>query len=262
MMKWITHALCASCLGMTITAHAVNPDPDWYGGLIVGANYAANVPFNYINTSDVLTPGQLGHKLMGTIGGQIGYRWCDNYRAEGEFFFNNSPYSYLRLGETTIYAPKTSPDLRLKGKTNSGIATFNMFYDIFGDFSSNVVPYFGVGGGYAYVTNQIEFYFNDKLVTADTSALVDLIPDEQTRNALIDAIPSKKSKSGPVGQAIVGISYYMDDYAYFALDGRYLVSADQTVFKQQRRRTTNEINARYQLYSVNIVFNGAFDAAN
>ena len=252
MMKWMTQTLLTSCLSMTaITAHAfINPEPGWYGGLIVGANYAANVPFNYINTSGNLEPGQLGHNIMGTIGGQLGYRWCDNYRAEAEFFFNNSPYSYLRLGDVTIHSPKTSSGLRLKGKTDSGIGTVNIFYDIFGDFSSQVVPYLGIGAGYAYLKSEIEFYDNDELVTAENY-------EER-----VGAIPSKRSKSGPVGQAILGVSYYMDDFSYFALDARYLVSADQTLLKQQVRRTTNEVNARYQLYSFNIIFNGAFDAAN
>lgn len=251
-MKWITQTLLTTYLGMTaISAHAfINPEPAWYGGLIVGANYAANVPFTYVNTSGVVEPGQLGHNIMGSIGGQIGYRWCDNYRAEAEFFFNNSPYSYLRLGDVTIHSPKTSPDLRLKGKTDSGIGTFNIFYDIFGDFSSQVVPYIGIGAGYAYLKSEINFYYNDTLVTAEEY------------DSIVGAVPTKRSKSGPVGQAIVGVSYYLDDFSYFALDGRYLVSAEQTIINQQERRASNEVTARYQLYSFNIVFNGAFDAVS
>jgi len=248
-MKWMTQALLISCLGVTTVAHALNPQPGWYGGLIVGANYAANVPFNYINLSDEITPGQLGHDIMGSIGGQIGYRWCDNFRSEFEAIYNNSPYSYLHLGNVSIHAPDTSTGLRLKGQSQSGVATLNLFYDIFGDFSSDVVPYLGIGGGYAYVSSKINFYYNNVLVSSNFESLG-------------GATPSTKSKSGAVGQAIVGVSYYLDDFSYFALDGRYLISADQTILKQQVRRVENEVNARYQLYSLNIIFNGAFDAAN
>ncbi len=247
-MKWMTHVLLTSYLAIVPTAHAVNPATGWYGGLIVGANYAPNLSFNYLNTSGELKPAQLGHNIMGTAGGQIGFRWCDNYRAEAEFFFNNSPYSYLRLGDTTIHAHKTSTGLRLNGKTESGIATFNLFYDIFGDFSSNTVPYLGIGAGYAYVRSEVNFYLNDVLVTAENY------------DSIVDAIPTKKSKSGPVAQAILGVSYYLDDFSYFALDVRYLVSAEQTILTQQVNQTNNAINARYQLYSLNIIFNGAFDA--
>lgn len=249
-MKWMTPTLLISFFSVATTTHAVNPEPGWYGGLIAGANYAANVPFDYLNTSGELQSGQLGYNIMGTIGGQIGVRFCDNYRIEAELFFNNSPYSYLRLGDTTIHAPNTSPNLRLKGKTDSGIATANIFYDIFADFSSNVVPYLGIGAGYAYVTNEINFYFNDNLVTVN---------DYEN---IVSVTPGKKSRSGPVAQAIVGLSYYMDDFSYFALDARYLTSADQTILNQQVGQTSNEINARYQLYSLNIIFNGSFDAVS
>lgn len=247
-MKWMSQTLITSCLAVATTAHAVHPASDWYGGLIAGANYAANFPFNYLNLEGELQPGQLGHNIMASIGGQVGYRWYDNYRAEVEFIFNNSPYSYLRLGDVSIHAPKTSTGLRLNGKTDSGIVTANFFYDIFADFSSDVVPYLGLGVGYAYLKSSIKFYLNDVQVT----------PNHY--EDIVGVIPSNKSKSGPVGQAIVGLSYYLDDYSYFALDVRYLVSASQTLVQQQVDGTSNTINARYQLYTLNIVFNGAFDA--
>jgi len=246
---WMTQALFTSCLTIATAAHAVNPETGWYGGLIVGANYLNNLSFDYIKiTSGELTPGQLGHNIMASIGGQAGYRWCDNYRFEGELIFNNSPYSYLRLGDVTIHSPSTSTELRLKGQSQSVIGTFNVFYDVFADFSSNVVPYLGLGLGYGYVSNKINFYYNDELLRYQ----VDL-------ENIVGVTPEIKTKSGLVGQAIVGISYYMDDFSYFALDGRYLVSGTQSVIQQQIHQTTNVINARYQLYSLNIIFNGAFD---
>jgi opacity protein-like surface antigen len=247
-MKWITQTLITSCLVVATTAHAVNPASGGYAGLIVGANYAANFPFTYLNTSGELENGQLGHNIMASIGGQVGLRWCDNYRAEAEFIFNNSPYSYLRLGDVSIHAPQTSTGLRMNGKTDSGIATINIFYDIFADFSSNVVPYFGIGAGYAYIKSDIKLYLNEVRVTADNNPNI------------VGTIPTSKTASAPVGQAILGLSYYMDDYSYFALDLRYLMSADQTLFTQQVQQTSNTITARYQLYSFNLIFNGAFDA--
>lgn len=247
-MKWITQALITSSFAIATTAHAVHPAEDWYGGLIAGANYVANFPFNYLNPEGELKPGQLGHNIMASIGGQVGYRWCDNYRLEAEFAFNNSPYSYLRLGDVSIHAPKTSTGLRLNGKTDSYIGTINFFYDIFGDFSSDFVPYLGIGAGYAYLASSIKFYLNDVQVTA---------ADYEN---IVGAIPSNNNKSGPVGQAILGLSYYLDDYSYFALDFRYLVSASQTLVQQQVNSTSNTINARYQLYTLNIIFNGSFDA--
>lgn len=231
--------------------YALNPQPGWYAGLIVGANYAENVAFNYVDRRGQLQPGQLGHDIMASIGGQVGYRWCDNFRLELEGIYNNSPFSYLRLNDVTIHSPDTSTELRLKGQSQSGVGTFNIFYDFFGDYSSNAVPYIGVGIGYAYIVGQIEFYYNDVLLS-------DQFFD--TTGIDIDR-PTSRSKSGLAGQAIAGISYYLDDFSYFALDGRYLVSQKQTLVNQQVRRTSNVIDAQYQLWSLNIVFNGAFDCA-
>lgn len=229
--------------------YALNPQPGWYAGLIVGANYVENVPFNYVDRSGQLKPGQLGHDIMASIGGQVGYRWCDNFRFEFEGIYNNSPYSYLRLNDVTIHSPDTSTGLRLKGQSQSGVGTFNIFYDLFGDYSSNAVPYVGLGIGYAYIVGQIEFYYNDVLLS-------DQFADVTGTNV---ERPFSHSKSGLAGQAIAGISYYLDDFSYFALDGRYLVSEKQTLLNQQVRRTSNVVDAQYQLWTINLVFNGAFD---
>ncbi|MDF1678390.1 MAG: outer membrane beta-barrel protein [Legionellaceae bacterium] len=255
-MRWLINTVLAS---LTITAsatHAFNPQPEWYAGLIVGANYATNVQFTYINDvrpsnpSGIKRPGQLGHDIMGSIGGQIGYRFCDNFRIEFEGIYNNNPYSYLRLNDVTIHSPDTSTQLRLSGQTQSGVGTFNFYYDLFGDYSSKAVPYVGLGIGYAYIVNQIEFYYNDVKL------------GNNLENFFLEnfgVTPSDKSRSGIVGQAIAGISYYLDDYAYFALDGRYLVSQEQTIVTRQTKRVSNQFDVKYQQYSVNIVFNSAFD---
>ena len=260
-MRWLIK-ICLVCLtsliAITSTVYAFNPKEGPYSGLIVGANYAANVPFNFItdvtprNPSGTSLPGQLGHDIMGSIGGQIGYRWCDNFRFEFEAIYNNNPYSYLRLNDVTIHSPDTSTGLRLKGQTQSGVATFNAYYDLFGDYSSKAVPYIGGGVGFAYITNKIEFFYNDVQLFNNIESFLEENYGFTVRN---------KSRSGLVGQAIAGISYYLDDYCYFALDGRYMVSQEQTILGRQSARVTNQFNVKYQLYTANIIFNSAFDCA-
>lgn len=257
-MKWFLKTLLTSLTLTTSTLHAFNPQPDWYAGLIVGANYVGNVKFTYVNDvsaanpSGIKRPGQLGHDIMGSIGGQVGYRFCDNFRVEFEGIYNNSPYSYLRLNDVTIHSPDTSTALRISGVTQSGVGTFNFLYDFFGDYSSKAVPYLGAGIGFAYIANKIEFYYNDVRLGDGFKERV------QDRFGIT---PSDKSRTGIVGQAIAGISYYLDDYAYFALDGRYLVSQEQTIIARQTKRVTNQFDAKYQMYSVNLVFNSAFDCS-
>ncbi len=255
-MRWLLKTLLAGLTITTSATYAFNPQPEWYAGLIVGANYAANVKFTYVNDvtpsnpTGIKRPGQLGHDIMGGFGGQIGYRFCDNFRVEFEGIYNNSPYSYLRLNDVTIHSPDTSPELRISGATQSGVGTFNIFYDMFGDYSSKAVPYIGAGVGYAYIANKIEFYYNDVLLG---SGFQDRVLNR------FGITKSDKSRSGIVAQGIVGISYYLDDYASFGLDGRYMVSQEQTIIARQTTRVSNQFDAVYKLYTVNIVFNSAFD---
>lgn len=249
-MSWIKKTIGLAILSLAMPSYAVNPQPEWYAGLIVGANYAANVPFTYVTQRDNQKPGQLGHDIMGTIGGQVGYRWCDNFRLEFEGVYNNSPYAYLRLNHVTVYDHDTSSGLRMTGQTQSGLALFNFFYDIFGDFSSDVVPYVGLGVGYAYIDNKIEFYYNDEQLINYSEELANLV----------NAYPENSHRGSIIGQAIAGVSYYLDDFAYFGLDVRYATSAEQTILARQTERVQNQFNAKYQIYSLNIIFNGAFDA--
>lgn len=235
-------------------AHALNPQPGTYGGIIVGANYPENVPFNYVALDGTIKPAQLGYDIYGQIGGQIGYRWCDNFRFEGEAIYNNTPMAYLRLNDVTIHSPDTSTEWRLDGTTQSFVATFNAYYDLFGDYSSKLVPYIGGGIGWAYIVNKADLYYNDSLVTTG-ERLQELI-DETGADITTPASPKR---SGFVGQAIVGLSYHMDDYSFFAIDGRFMASERQEVLNQQVRQTSNTIEARYALWSVNLIFNGAFE---
>ncbi|MDX2346627.1 MAG: outer membrane beta-barrel protein [Legionella sp.] len=256
-MRWLIHILL---LGLTITSsalYAFDPKSGWYSGLIVGANYAANVPFTYPFVENQGDPvieysGQLGHKMMGSIGGQLGYRWCDNFRFELEAIYNDSTYSYLRFHDVTFHSPKTTAGFRINGKTQSGVATFNAFYDLFGNYSSKAVPYIGGGLGFASIKNNINFYENDVLLgnTAKSELL-------ETYGITLNG----NSRSGFVGQAIVGLSYYLDDYCYFALDARYLASKTQSLSISRTNTTVNQFDKRYKLYTVNIVFNSAFDCA-
>ncbi len=257
MKSLLTSLILGLSLTLTTALYAFNPKEGMYWGLIVGANYAQNAPFTYevtVQGVDIERQGQLGHDIMASVGGQIGYRFCDNFRFEFEGIYNNSPYSYLRFQNVTIHSPDSSPGFRMSGATQSAVFTFNAFYDLFGDYSSKAVPYIGGGVGYAYITNQFKFYYND----------VELGTNSQVQQFLQDNFGvtlDGRSRSGLAGQAIAGISYYLDDYAYFALDGRYMVSQRQPIIERRTRLTLNQTDAKYSLYTINLIFNSAFDCA-
>lgn len=211
--------------------YALNPVQGWYGGVLIGVNYAPSANFN-IPTAipPINVPGALNYGTMGAIGGQLGYRF-GKYRLEGQYFYNNNPYKSLELGDITLFAPSTSPDFRIEGSTDSGLGMLNGFYDFLpSDPRSSIVPYLGVGLGYAYFSNNLTIYHN---------------------NVNLYAAHVKEATTSPAGQAIVGMSYFLDDFASFSLDFRYLTTSGKSKF----------LDSRLQVYTLNLSFNGAFNFA-
>lgn len=236
-------------LAVTHLTHAASPVEGFYAGALFGATYENNLNFSSISpigtlslpiTLPVATTGTttatLGFKLLVNAGGQLGYRFCDNYRVEIEALYNNNPYNFLRIGETTIYAPDTSTGLRLKGSTTEGIGFFNAYYDFLGDDDSSVVPYVGLGIGYAYIYNTAKLYYNEELLNPTGTSL-------------------KKSVTTPAGQVMLGMSYFMDDFMSVGMDIRYYATSPHVI----TNRFNKSFNTQLEVYSANLFFNGALE---
>ena len=214
------------------TAFALHPVQGWYGGILLGANYTPSTNFTLATPIEGLAArGALNYGLMGEIGGQFGYRFS-KYRLEGQFFYNNSPYKSLELNGVTIFAPSiNTTGYRVEGSTDTGAVMFNGYYDFFGnDTSKSLIPYLGLGVGYAYASNNFKLYYQE---------------------IAIDAAQIKAHTTSPAGQVILGASYFLDDFTFFSLDGRYFTTASKS----------NLLDARVQVYSLNLSFNGAFNIA-
>lgn len=242
-MKTVLKLSLSSLLLINAQAFALNPVQGWYAGLILGVSYPQET--TVVPTTSFVTPvgtiapqnASLSYGVMGGVGGQIGYR-CEHFRVEGEALYNNNPYDILTIGDYVIKSPSTSSTLRMQGATNSGFFLINGFYDLYTpnqDNVSQVVPYIGLGAGYSYVQNNITLYYNDT---------------ELYRTNL------KATFSRPAGQAIVGISYFMDDFTTFGLDFRYLQTTSIT---NNNRPRINGFDTSLKLYSINLLFNGSFD---
>lgn len=213
-------------------AFALHPVQGWYGGLLLGANYTPSTNFSFPSTSaGVPVAGALNYGMMGDIGGQFGYRF-EKFRAEGQFFYNNSPYKSLEINGATIFAPSVNTTgYRVEGSTDLGAVMFNGYYDFFtNDTSRNLIPYIGAGVGYSYVSNKFNLYYQE---------------------VAIDSAQIKSHVSTAAGEVIVGASYFLDDFTFFGLDARYFTTVTKS----------SPLDARVQVYSLNLSFNGAFNIA-
>lgn len=236
------------------SAHAVSPLPGLYVGGIFGGTYQHNINAS-VNSNTILSQlsipstaipslvanqeisSTLGYQMLINGGGQIGVRFCDNFRIELEALYNKNPYNFLRVGNYTIYNnSSSSAGFRIDGSTTTGQGLVNLYYDFLGDGSNSLVPYIGGGGGYAYVYNVAKIFYNNTLVT----------PNQQS---------VKSNNSATIGQAIIGASYFMDDFFSVAVDLRYSISSQQKV--TSNIGVTN--NIQIQVYSFNMLFNGVLE---
>lgn len=218
-------------------AFALNPVPGWYAGLILGVSKEPSISYTVPISVQKIggLQGDLTHNVLGNVGGQIGYR-CNNFRVEVEGIYNNNPMNTLSLGNVIIESPSTSTTLRLKGQTQTGAGFINGYYDFFApDNLSSVVPFVGLGAGYATTQSTIQFFYNDTLIS-----------EKNLTN----------SRNGAMGQGIIGVGYFMDDFTVFGLDLRYMTSFNLS--KNKLNQTTNN-STNFKLYTINLTANGAFD---
>lgn len=211
------------------SVQALNPVQGFYAGIFLGGSLSPQINLNVIHpASFTAIPASLKYSVYGDIGGELGYR-MNQFRLEGELFYNSSPYHQITLGHATFTTQKKSKGFRFKGYTNTGALMLNGYYDAYCLWEqSDWVPYVGAGIGYANIQNNINFYYN---------------------NVQILGTKISETQQAPIGQVILGLNYFMDDFTTFALDVRY--------FSTQK---IDPFNTRAQATSLNFSFNGAFDA--
>uniref|UniRef100_UPI0003756C0F outer membrane protein n=1 Tax=Legionella tunisiensis TaxID=1034944 RepID=UPI0003756C0F len=180
-------------------------------------------------------------------GGQIGYRIC-YFRVEGELFYDYNPITRLTVGGLTFKRHFTplplpplgfgTPGIKIKGNTSFGGAMINGYYDIYDeDDDPSFVPYIGLGVGYAHISSALNFY-----------GIAQPAPTQPSTEFFITG--GKASSSTPVGQIILGLSYFYSDQTSFGLDYRYMTT-----------RTISAFDTRFQVHTLNLFFNYTFSEA-
>lgn len=231
-------------------SYALDPVQGFYGGIFLGGNYTSAITLNLTNHTNhaLVANGQLDYSIYGNGGGELGFR-MNQFRVEGELFYNHSPYKSITIDGHRFDTRKTGSGFRYKGQTDTAAFMFNGIFDAFfiGE-DSDLVPYLGLGIGYAHVQNSIKFYCNNKDVGTSTIIL------NKDKSCTLVSNPNgpdsniKASASAAAAQAILGLSYYMDDYVWFGLDVRQFTT-----------RNIKEFNHKVQFTTLNLSFNGAFD---
>ncbi len=211
------------------SAQALNPVAGFYAGIFLGGSWSPNQDLNIISPTTLTSiPASLEYKVFGNLGGELGYR-MDQFRVEGELLYNSATYHSFTIAGHTISSPKKSNGYRMKGSTNTAAILLNGYYDAYYLWEqSDWVPYIGAGIGYANVQNKLDFYFNNVQIAGTKIA-------DRTNT--------------PIGQVIAGVNYFMDDFTAVGIDFRYFST-----------RKIDPFNTSVRSASLNLSFNGAFDA--
>lgn len=284
-MKHLVKLILLNLILMCNSANALNVVEGWYGGLILGASSQPTVAFTYTFSYPIGDPaptvvatqdGRLTYDVFGNIGLMAGYRFYSGFRAELEGNYNYVGYKKLAINildptlltppiteETitvTVRTPSHSTGIKMEGSTSSGLVFINGIYEfIQRDCEDNWVPYLGLGVGYGYINNSAKLFDNE----------VDVDSGVNGGNVSVNT-------STPIAQAIIGISYFLDDFSAFALDARYIVSAkkvgyltptyegipDSYLVEQPGDIILTQsigFSERLQIFSINLTFTGAFN---
>lgn len=242
-MKYSNQFALAGLLVTSCSVFGATPAEGWYGGLLGGVSYT---PTASVTLFDPLTKttmtGRLTHSIGGGGGGQIGYRIC-NFRLEGELYINSSPYTQLKIGNVTI-RKHVNPNflLRMNGSTTVGAGFANAFYDFYDEENDPTwVPYLGLGIGYSRIRNSVNL----------TIPRANFAGPNLIGNAF--SFTTSRTKSTPIGQGIIGISYFYSDFTTLGLDYRYMVT------KSLQGNHGGGFTGKTQINALNIVFNHWFN---
>lgn len=237
-MKLVRSITCLaiSLFGSTFAFAEGSLNPGWYIGVIGGFGGMGSlhfppvpVPFLTMQEQNNLT-GNSKFGLLGNAGFQVGYRYC-NFRFEGEFLFGGGKVKNINGFRSETDYPLVDPtfNFRLRRLFFAGFA--NLIYDFY-SYKREVrfVPYAGLGIGAIRVQDQF-------------------ILNRDTVQPFIRAGEFKTSYSAPLAQAIVGVTFLLDDFSNLGFDFRYMTS----------NPVSQLADDRIKIYTLNLVFNYTLD---
>lgn len=239
MKPFVKFSVIASFI-ISTNGFAINPVPGFYGGFLGELSTGPttrDISFNFNGTQFF---GTIDNSIIGGgAAAYIGYR-LSFLRAEAEILYNRFSYGNLKFGNCTLNSPNIPPAgqcptfvsnnlIGFSGSTWGVYGFFNGYFDFLlnSDDSTALAPYVGLGVGYAKITNSPNF-----------------VNVFQTTS-----FGGNVSASTSAAQGILGIAYWIDDYANMAMDYRYVTTNNLVDFA----------NSRYVIHTFNISISGAFD---
>jgi opacity protein-like surface antigen len=254
-MKQLINVGLISGLALSSSVFGANPIQGWYGNLIAGvthgpSSYSRTFTGNAPNIGPIAVTGTVNNSFVGGgVGMGVGYR-IQQFRIEAQAFYSYIHSESLTIGNCTLVSPSLEtpiggaacpPNAGFNGSSSLFYGMINGFYDFYISEDSDLSPYLGLGIGGANQKNGVNF----------------------VNTTTLQSIGGNTKSNSPAAQFIVGLNYFIDDYATIGMDFRYLSTSN---LKNQNSTTPNVINAfsgqtsdRYTMASLNFLINFSFD---
>jgi opacity protein-like surface antigen len=181
-----------------------------YYGMTVGGQYMTDfkdAPIPAIPTIPITpTQGIYSNQIGVTAGFQVGYRFFDRYRVEGEIQYARTKISSVKSTTNVIIA--ATPTASLDGSNQNFGFLFNGYIDLITHqkhSDSLTAPYIGLGIGYTGMKTGTNI--NQSTTPGATGPLLATIGQGQ--------------QSILMYQGILGLSHFLDDFTSIGVDYRY-----------------------------------------
>lgn len=234
-MKALRKASLLAFLLANTTLFAYEPSMGLYAGLILGLSTTPNQSITFTKTGLGSFTGTMAYNVLMNGGAQVGTR-CNKFRFEAEGVYNTNSVHSVHGDGLTVSIKKVRSGISTGAKSRGNTAFIaglgNLYLELYNedDPDTKWVPYIGIGGGVASITNTFNIYTHE--------------------GVLVSGSTRGKTKSSPIGQAMGGFSYFFSDNLSIGSDLRYM-----------NTKNIKEFHSRLVVVTWNVILNYSFDTA-
>ena len=165
-------------------------------------------------------------------GVSLGYRFMENFRVEGEYFYRGTSYDSTAVPRMGSYNAATDTNFDFVQDAVDSVFSHNFFANLYYDFRSDskFTPYLGIGVGFANVSVEYRTLWHR---TNDISMITSFAGNDALKRELAGSLTTDRATLSDTlfgYQALAGVDYQVSDPVTIGLKFRW---ADFSEFEDE-----------------------------